>query len=355
MAFSFLYLAVRALLCALVRSRRGLDVKDIELLVLRHELAILRRQVARPKLGLADRALLAAAAVHLPRPQRSLLLVSPRTLLRWHQALVRRRWRQESGRVGRPSLSPEIRELVLRLARENPRWGHRRISGELRKLGFVVSATSIRRLLARAGLGPAPRRGGPSWREFLRSQAASIIACDFLTVETILLRRFYVLFFIAHANRRVWLAGCTRNPTGEWVTQQARNLGLDFSERGVRFLIRDRDGKYSGPFDEVFRSEGIRIVKTPVRAPKANAIAERFVRTVRSECLDWLLILNRRHLEHVLRVYVDHYNRERPHRSLNLKAPIADGSTPGRRGALSDIQRRDRLGGLVHEYYEAAA
>lgn len=164
-----------------------------------------------------------------------------------------------------------------------------------------------------------------------------------------------MLFFIAHANRRVWLAGCTRNPTGEWVTQQARNLGLDFSEAGMRFLIRDRDSKYSGPSDEVFRSEGIRIVKTPVRAPKANAIAERFVRTVRSECLDRLLILNRRHLEHVLRVYVDHYNRERPHRSLNLKAPMTDGAAPGNHGSLRHIQRRDRLGGLIHEYYEAVA
>jgi putative transposase len=255
---------------------------------------------------------------------------------------------------GRPPLSAEIRELVLRFARENPRWGHRRICGELRKLGFLVSATSIRRLLSGAGLEPAPRRSGPSWREFLRSQAGSMIACDFLTVETILLRRFYV-FFIAHANRRVWLAGCTRNPTGEWVTQQARNLGLDFSESGVRFLIRDRDSKYSGPFDEVFRSEGIRIVRTPVRAPKANAIAERFVRTVRSECLDWLLILNRRHLEHVLRVYVDHYNRERPHRSVDLRASIPEVSVLGRRCTVGDVHRRDRLGGLIHEYYQAAA
>ena len=180
MALSFLYLAVRAVLGALVRSRRGLDVKDIELLLLRHELAILRRQVARPKLEMADRALLAAAAVHLPRPQPTALLVTPRTLLRWHRALVRRKWRQPSGRVGRPSLSPETQELVLRLARENPRWGHRRICGELHKLGFVVSATSIRRLLSAAGLEPAPRRGGPSWREFLRSQAAGMIACDFL-------------------------------------------------------------------------------------------------------------------------------------------------------------------------------
>jgi len=235
-----------------------------------------------------------------------------------------------------------------------PPLGHRRICGELRKLGFVVFATSIRRLLSGARLEPAPR-GGPNWREFLRSQAASMIACDFLTVETILLRRFYVLFFIAHADRRVWLAGCTRNPTGEWVTQQARNLGLDFSGRGVRCLIRDRDSKYSNSFDEVFRSEGIRIVKTPVRAPKANAIAERFVPTLRSECLDWLLILNRRHLEHVLRVYVDHYNRERPHRSLNLKAPIPEVSVLDRRDAAGHVHRHDRLGGLIHEYYQAAA
>ena len=353
MVFSFLYLAVRAVFGALVRSRRGLHVKDIELLVLRHELEILRRQVARPKLGTVDRALLAAAACHLPRSSRGVLLVTPRTLLRWHRALVRRSWRQPRGRRGRPRLSAELRELVLRLARENPRWGHRRIHGELAKLGFRVSPTSIRRLLAQARMEPAPRRGGPSWREFLRAQAASIVACDFFTVESVCVRRYYALFFIAHASRRVWLAGCTTNPTGAWLTQQARNLGLDYADGGIRFLIRDRDSKYSGPSDEVFRSEGIRIVKTPVRAPKANAIAERFVRTVRAECLDWLLILNRRHLEHVLRVYVDHYNTQRPHRALELRPPQPD----ERRGEPSegDIRRRDRLGGLIHEYYRAAA
>jgi transposase InsO family protein len=246
-----------------------------------------------------------------------------------------------------------VRELVLRLARQNPRWGHRRICGELVKLGIQVSPTSIRRLLAQAKLEPAPRRSGPSWREFLRAQAASIVACDFFTVETVFLRRFYVLFFIAHASRRVWLAGCTANPTGVWVTQQARNLGLDFSDQGVRFLIRDRDSKYSGPFDDVFRSEGIRIVRTPLRAPKANAIAERFVRTVRAECLDWLLILNRRHLERVVRVYVDHYNRERPHRGLEQRAPEPDERREG--SPTGEIRRRDRLGGLIHEYYRAAA
>jgi len=324
MVFSFLYVVVRALIGALVRSRRGLHVKDVELLVLRHELEILRRQVARPELRMVDRALLAAAACHLPRSSRGVLLVTPRTLLRWHQRLVRRKWRQAPGQRGRPSLPAEVRELVLRLARENPRWGHRRIFGELAKLGFRVSPTSIRRLLTSAKLEPAPRRSGPSWREFLQAQAASIVACDFFTVESLFVRRYYALFFIVHGSRRVWLAGCTANPTGVWVTQQARNLGLEFSDQGVRFLIRDRDSKYSGPFDEVFRSEGIRIVKTPVRAPKANAIAERFVRTVRSECLDWLLVLNRRHLERVPRVYVNHYNRERPHRALELRPPEPD-------------------------------
>ncbi len=242
---------------------------------------------------------------------------------------------------------------MLRLARENSRWGHRRICGELTKLGLQASPTSIRRLLARAQLRPAPRRSGPSWREFLQAQAASIVAADFFTVESVLLRRYYVLFFIEHRTRRVHLAGCTSNPDGGWVTQQARNLGLVFAEQQIRFLIRDRDGKYAGPFDEVFRSERIRILRTPIRAPRANAVAERFVRTVRAECLDWLLILNRGHLERVLRVYVQHYNAERPHRTLALRPPDPPGAAAA--AAVGEIRRRDKLGGLVHEYYRAAA
>jgi len=351
--FSFLYVAFRALLGALVRSRRGLDVKDIELLVLRHELEVLRRQVARPKLRAADRALLAAAACHLPRFSRGACLVTPRTLLRWHRALVRRKWRQPPGRRGRPPMPTDVRVLVLRLARENPRWGHRRISGELGRLGLRVSPTTVRRLLARAGLGPAPRRSGPGWREFLRAQAASIVACDFFTVESVLLRRYYILFFIAHASRRVWLGGCSTNPTGAWVTQQARNLGLEFADQGMRFLIRDRDSKSSGRFDEVFRSGSIGIVKTPTRAPQANAIAERFVRTARAECLDWLLILNRPHLERVLREYVEHYNEHRPHRALKLQPPQPREPPPT--PAIGEVRRHDRLGGLIHEYYRTAA
>jgi putative transposase len=246
-----------------------------------------------------------------------------------------------------------VRAVVLRLARENPRWGHRRISGELAKLGLRVSPTTIRRLLARAGLDPAPRSSGQGWREFLRAQAASIVACDFFTVESVLLRRYYVLFFIAHASRRVWLAGCTTNPNGAWVTQQARNLGLDFADQDARLLIRDRDSKYSGAFDEVFRSGGIGVVRTPVRAPQANAIAERFVRTVRVECLDWLLIVNRRHLERVLRIFVEHYNTQRPHRALKLLPPQR--AEPPPTPAVGEIRRYDRLGGLIHEYHRHAA
>jgi putative transposase len=277
-AFSFLYLAFRTLLGALVRCRRGLDVKDVELLVLRHELEVLRRQVARPKLHAADRALLAAAASQLPRPSLSARLVTPRTLLRWHRALVRRKWRQPPGKRGRPPVRAEVRAVALRLARENPRWGHRRISGELAKLGLRVSPTTVRRLLARSGLGPAPRGSGPGWREFLRVQAESIVACDFFTVESVLLRRYYVLFFIAHASRRVWLAGCTTNPNGAWVTQQARSLGLDLADEGTRFLIRDRDSKYSGPFDEVFRAGGTGSSRRPYgrrrQTPSPSASSE---------------------------------------------------------------------------------
>jgi putative transposase len=242
---------------------------------------------------------------------------------------------------------------VLRLARENPRWGYQRIAGELNKLGLAVSPSTVRRLLANAGLGPAPRRSGPSWREFLRAQAASVVACDFFTVETALLRRYYVLFFIELQTRRVHLAGTTTNPDGRWVTQQARNLSLSGALEDVRFLIRDRDAKFVADFDEVFRTEGVEVIQTPFRSPQANAHAERFVRTARTECLDWLLILGQRQLDRVLRVYVDHYNTERPHRALGRQPPIA--LQPPTPPPQATIQRRDRLGGLLHEYHLAAA
>jgi len=254
---------------------------------------------------------------------------------------------------GRPAVDDRIRPLVLRFARENQGWGYRRIAGELLKLGLRVSPSTVRRILLANGLAPAPRRSGPSWRQFLRQQTASILACDFFTVETISLRRFYVLFFIELGSRRVHLAGCTSNPSGAWVTQQARNLGFTGLFERIRFLIHDRDSKFAAAFDEVFRSEGIRVIHTPIRAPQANAYAERFVRTVRAECLDWVLIIGRRHLETVLRIYTAHYNRERPHRGLALLPP--DPTKADRPPSGGEIKRRDRLGGLIHEYHRAAA
>jgi putative transposase len=283
-------------------------------------------------------------------------MVTPATLLRWHRRLVARRWTY-GRRLGRPPTSEEIRALVLRLARENPRWGYQRIAGELNGLGIAVSATTVAKTLRQARLGPVGERSGLSWRTFLRAQAQSMLAVDFFTVETISLQRLYVLFFIELGSRRVHLAGCTANPTGAWVTQQARQFAWALHERpgSFRFLIRDRDSKFTRDFDAVFASEGIKIVKTPVQAPKANAFAERFVRTTRAECLDWLLIINRRHLERVLRIFVGHYNSHRPHRSLDLRPP----EPPARKlRALPapdvGIERRDRLGGLIHEYNCAA-
>ncbi len=242
------------------------------------------------------------------------------------------------------------------MARENPRWGCLRIKGELQKLGIRVGATTIRNLLRREGLDPAPRRDGPPWREFLRQQAAGILACDFFTVETLWLKTIYVLFFIELETRRVHVTGVTASPNGAWVTQQARNLTADLADtnRQIRFLIRDRDAKFSASFDEVFRSDGAEVIRTPVRAPRANAFAERFVRTVRTECLDWMLIQGRRHLQRVLVEYVDHYNEQRPHRGLALNTPRGPTNLHGSSSNLS-VRTRSRLGGLIHEYHPVAA
>ena len=213
--------------------------------------------------------------------------------------------------------------MIVRLARENPRWGYQRIVGELKGLGVIVSATTVRKILREHQLGPAGTRRGPSWREFLRAQANSLIAVDFFSVDTVWLQRLYVLFFIEVGSRRVHLAGCTAHPDAVWVTQQARQVAWALAEREepVRFLIRDHDCKFTNSFDAVFEAQGTRIIRTPIQVPEANGIAERFVRTARTECLDWLLILNTRHLERTLAVFVDHYNGHRPHRSLDLVPP----------------------------------
>jgi putative transposase len=258
----------------------------------------------------------------LPRAAWASFSVTPEKLLRWHRRLVARRWTYSHTRTGRPSLEPSVRALVLRMAKENPRWGYRRIVGELRGLGVAVSATTVRSVLIEAGVPPAPTRAGLSWRAFLRQQAGTTLVCDFLTVETAFLQRLYVLFFISLATRRVEYVAATSNADGGWTAQQARNLMMQLGdEQSFRLLIHDRDTKFGGGFDEVFRSAGCKVIRTPVRAPNANAYAERWVRTVRADCLDHVLIVGRRHLGRVLRVYVRHYNEHRPHRSLGLAPP----------------------------------
>ncbi len=352
-----LSLVIRVLVRLL--GARGTDdgSKDLEILVLRHQLRVLQRKAGPPKFRAIDRVLLAVASGSIPRDRWASVSVTPATLLRWHRELVRRKWTYgRVGRPGRPSIDPEVRELILRLARENPRWGCVRIEGELRKLGIRVGATTIRSLLRTARLGPAPRRTGPSWTEFLRAEADGIIACDFFTVETAWLRTLYVLAFIELGSRRIYLSGATAHPDSTWVTQQARNLALDLDDRArpFRFLIHDRDTKFSRPFDEVIRSEGARVILTPIRAPNANAYAERVIETIRVECLDWTLIRGRRNLDRTLRTYTEHYNRGRPHRALVLATPLAEPQDPV---AVSprDVRRRDLLGGLIHEYHGRAA
>jgi hypothetical protein len=340
---------------ALIRCRHGRQ-RDIELLARRHELRVLRRQVKRTAWQPGARFVLSSLSRRLPRAAWAVLPVRPGTLLRWHRELVRRQWTAlgRRRRSGRPPLPADVRDLIGRLATENPRWGYQRIRGELLKLGHNVSATAIRTTLWRSGVPPAPRRAGLSWRAFLRAHAGAVLECDFFTVETVRLRTLHVLFFLEVRTRQVFVAGCTADPTAAWVTQQARNLWWRLDEAGgrPRVLIRDRDGKFPRAFDEVFRSDGVRVVRAPFRAPRARAHAERWVGTVRRECLDWLLVLGQRQLERVLREYVDHDNAARPHRALHLRAPlVGDQSGP----AIGAVVRRDRLGGLIHEYERRAA
>jgi putative transposase len=353
---SLLYFLLRGFFRLFQSGERTAAEADLEIVVLRHQLAILRRQVKRPVYRKTDRAFLAATSRFLSRDLWRSFIVRPETLLRWHRELVRRKWTTPHRRPGRPAIDPETKNLVLRLARDNPRWGYRRIQGELLGLGIRLSATSIASILRRAGLSPAPRRG-PTWGQFHRSQASGILACDFLTVETLMLKTYYVLFFIELKTRRVHVAGATTNPDSAWVTQQARNLSGDLREFGVvpRFLIHDRDTKFTASFDVVFEAEGTQIISTPIRAPNANAHAERWVGTVRAECLDWILVRGRGHLERVLRDYVTHYNDHRPHRAMGLHSPADWGG-----GSYLDarhqnaIRRRPILGGLINEYGAAA-
>ena len=360
MIISVLYLLVRCLLSCLTVLARHQASKDAELLVLRHENAVLRRQVGRVRYELGDRLWLAALSRLVPRRQwGEVFMVTPATLLAWHRRLVTRKWDYTSRRhPGRPSTAAAIRKLVIRMATENPTWGHRRVQGELVRLGHQIAASTVWQILHDAGIDSAPRRAGPTWRQFLAAQARGIIAVDFVHVDTVLLRRVYALIVIEHGTRRVHLAGITVIPGGAWTVQAARNFLMDLGQRAsaVKFVIRDRAGQFTGLFDAVFTAEGIRIVASPPQAPKANAICERVVGTLRRELLDRLLIIDEQHLHRVLTEYLTHYNTARPHRSLGQLTPDQADTCPPEPVNLAEhrIHRRQVLSGLTHEYYVAA-
>ncbi|MEV6638230.1 integrase core domain-containing protein [Actinoplanes sp. NPDC051470] len=357
MFVSFGYLVLRQVLQLIVLGLRGDGAKEVEILVLRHQVAVLRRQVKRLDLEPSDRAVLSALAWFLPRPRWATFMVTPATLLRWHRTLIAGKWTYPRRRPGRPPVQAVIRALVLRLAKENPGWGHRRIQGELVGLGYRVAASTVWSILTKAGVDPAPRRAGPTWTQFLSARAKGILACDFLHVDTIGLTRVYVLFLMEIGTRRVHILGVTTHPDGAWVAQQARNLMLQVGDRAgqFRFLIRDRDTKYTPVFDNVFTSEGIEVLRSPPQAPRANAYAERWVRAVRRECLDRMLIYHRRHLLAVLGEFVEHYNEHRPHQGRDQRPPNATDTEP----AVADLasaraRRRKILNGLISEYSQAA-
>ena len=356
MCLRFMFLLTTRLAAWLRLARREEAWKAAEILILRHQLAVLqRRQPRRPRLDWADRALLATLLAVIPkaRRRRLRLLVSPDTILRWHRDIVRRRWAARSmpGKTGRPATRRNIRALVLRLARENRGWGYRRIHGELAGLGVKVAASTAWEILRTAGIDPAPRRSGPTWSQFMRSQAQAILACDLFTVDLLNGTQAHVLAVIEHATRRIRILGVTLHPTGEWTTQQARNLLIDLGGQAdrVKFMIRDRGSNFTAAFDAVLADAGIRILLCNVRTPRMNAIAERWIGGCRREFLDRILIWNQDHLRRILSQYETHHNERRPHRSLNSAAPLKPLPEPVDLEQYR-VRRHARVGGLINEY-----
>jgi transposase InsO family protein len=300
--------------------------------------------------------LLAVIAEALPRSLRDGWVVTPETLLRWHRRRITRHWTQppQQPRQGRPPTAVELRKLIVRLAAENPTWGYRRVHGELVGLGHNIAASTVWQILKDSNIDPAPHRSDVTWTEFLHSQAA--VATDFFTVDTAFLRRYYVLFFIKVQTREVFFAGVTANPTGSWTTQAARNLFIAHADQleGARALVRDRGSQFVDSFDEIFRTEGFKVLCSPVRTPVANTFAERWIGSIRRELLDRTIIWNRRQLERLVIDYIAHHNEHRPHQSLEQLPPAASGARPETLPENVTTLRTTRCDGLINEYQNAA-
>ncbi|MFE7713078.1 integrase core domain-containing protein [Streptomyces sp. NPDC057486] len=356
MIIPLLYRATRALLSVPAVLLRRDTVKDAELLVLRHENAVLRRHLSGPvRYEPADRFWLAALSSLIPRRRWSCAFpVTPGTLLAWHRRLIAKKWDYaDRRRTGRPPTAAALKKLVVHLAKEDPRWGHRRIQGELARLGHPIAPSTVWEILHAAGIGPAPRRTGPSWCEFLTTQAEGIIAADFFHVDTITGRRLYAPAFLEHGTRRLHITGITAHPTAQWATQQARNLTADLGARleSLRFVLRDRDSKYTDSFDAAFEAEDMDLLLSAPQAPRMNAHCERVIGTIRREVLDHILIVNEAHAHQVLAKYQEHYNTHRPHRSRDQRPPevreqpaVLHDRVPRR------LLRTRVLGGVVNEY-----
>jgi transposase len=357
---TLLYKVTRKLLSVPSVVLRSETAKDAELLVLRHENAILRRQLAGPiRYKPADRFWFAALSGLVDRRRwREVFPVTPSTLLAWHRRFIARTWDHTARRcTGRPPTRTTIKKLVVRLARDTPRWGHRRIHGELARPGHRIAPSTVWQILHDAGIDPAPRRTSPTWREFLTAQAEGIIAADFLHLDTALGTRLYALTFLEHGTRRLHITGVTAHPTQAWTAQQARNLAADLGTRieSLRFLIRDRDGKYGQTFDTVFHADDLRVITSAPQAPRMNAHCERVIGTIRRELLDHILIIGETHARQVLKTYEDHYNRHRPHQARNQLPPKAQQHP----AAVDDLNTRRLLrtrilGGLINEYRHVA-
>ncbi|AGP59251.1 integrase core domain-containing protein [Streptomyces rapamycinicus] len=354
-----LYKMTRKLISLPSTLLRNDAVKDAELLVLRHENAVLRRQLTRPvSYEPSDRFWFAALSGLIPRLRwREVFPVTPGTLLGWHRRFIAAKWDYSvRRRTGRPPTAMATKNLVLRLADENPRWGHRRIQGELARLGHRIAPSTVWQILHAAGIDPAPRRSGPTWRGFLSSQAEGIIAADFFHIDTALGRRLYALAFLEHGTRRLHITGVTANPTRGWTVQQARNLTADLGMRmeSLRFLLRDRDGKYGEAFDAVFKAEELDVIKSAPRAPRMNAHCERVIGSIHREALDHVLILGEAHARQVLAVYQSHYNKHRPHQARTQLPPDAQNQPAATDTGAHRLLRTRILRGLISEYRYAA-